>query len=452
MRRVVKGIGSGIGLATEAYAHHKSKSESSSAGEAQQTGQQSLAPPAYTSGESDSEGEVPLAEGDEADWDLDDAAAENGGPSPEDAEGGHSMMSVDHLVRIFISKHPVDREKAIMELPCPVIIPQRRPRDKTRGFVRAYAPVLADCDIDQPTFMDFLKTIHLASKASPVFTVINIAANAVGFVPSPIAMATSTIVLFAVGVAKEVQSRTRSNSFLDQMNEQFFQPRGLYCMIMTYKPESSSSHESVDITKVIQSKMEPSGSTLSQNMKKMAVSSGKTYGEMEMPLAAPLIFPALDDAAAATSTEEQKENALKKGQKFLRDYYDRRAQATYAAENMDSSLSVPQTKEFASRYSDPNHPANSGSLISLVTGGTINPVPRRDDRRLRKAERHDQRRESRSPGGLKMPVTRDKTGRRIGLVRRLLRKDALYLMVVNMPTDEEIAAAREAVVSARSSK
>jgi hypothetical protein len=39
-------------------------------------------------------------------------------------------------------------------LPCPVIIPQRRPRDKKRGFVRAYAPVLESCGIDQKTFLD----------------------------------------------------------------------------------------------------------------------------------------------------------------------------------------------------------------------------------------------------------------------------------------------------------
>ena len=43
------------------------------------------------------------------------------------------------------------------------------------------------------------------------------------------------------------------------------------------------------------------------------------------------------------------------------------------ARNPDSSLSIPQTQKFASRYSDPNHPAVNGSLISLVTGGYIDP-------------------------------------------------------------------------------
>ena len=100
---------------------------------------------------------------------------------------------------------------------------------------------------------------------------------------------------------------------------------------MTYKPESTSSHETVDISKTIQSKIDPSGSSWHEKMNKLKPSSGKTYGELEMPIAAPLIYPALDAAANATSDEKQKQNALKKSQKFVADYYDRRAQATYVS-------------------------------------------------------------------------------------------------------------------------
>lgn len=41
-------------------------------------------------------------------------------------------------------------------LPYPVIIPQRRPEDKSRGWMLAYAPVLNDFGIDQATFLKFL--------------------------------------------------------------------------------------------------------------------------------------------------------------------------------------------------------------------------------------------------------------------------------------------------------
>ena len=55
---------------------------------------------------------------------------------------------------------PLDR------LPCPVIIPQRRPRDRSRGFARAYAPVLANCGVSQEMFLHFIKDFYEASKAS----------------------------------------------------------------------------------------------------------------------------------------------------------------------------------------------------------------------------------------------------------------------------------------------
>lgn len=49
-------------------------------------------------------------------------------------------------------------------LPCPVIIPQRRPENKSRGWMLAYAPALNDCGIDQTTFLDSLGAFNKASK------------------------------------------------------------------------------------------------------------------------------------------------------------------------------------------------------------------------------------------------------------------------------------------------
>ncbi|KAK9244406.1 hypothetical protein V1506DRAFT_541680 [Lipomyces tetrasporus] len=116
-------------------------------------------------------------------------------------------------------------------------------------------------------------------------------------------------------------------------------------------------------------------------LKHIRLSSGKTYGEVELPESAPLIFPALDSLA---SDNGQGHNKLKRSQKFIADYFDRRAQATYAAQIPGSSLAVPIDSQFASRYSDPNHPANSGSLIALVTGGKGDPRRWRRERRARR--------------------------------------------------------------------
>lgn len=53
------------------------------------------------------------------------------------------------------------------QIPLPVILPQRRPKDRTRGFVRAYAPVLENVGIDQATWLAFLRTFQLPSETSP---------------------------------------------------------------------------------------------------------------------------------------------------------------------------------------------------------------------------------------------------------------------------------------------
>ncbi|MCJ1289932.1 hypothetical protein MMC34_001466 [Xylographa carneopallida] len=371
MRRVVKSVGAGIGLATEAYAARKSSSASHTA-----AGLQSTTTDVPSAGQHDGEHEehLPRPEIDEAGWDLDDAVDEQEGAEAEENETGKTTMSVDHL-------------------------------------------------------------------ASPVFTVINVAANVVGNVPSVAAIVTSISVMVVVGVAKEMQSRTRSNSFLDQLNEKFFQSRGLYCIIMTYKPDSTSAHETVDISKTIQSKIDPSGSGWHEKMNKIKASSGKTHEELEMPLAAPLIYPGLDAAANASSDEQQKQNALKESQKFVADYYGRRAQATYAAENMESSLSVPQSTDFASRYSDANHAANNCSLISLITGGSINPQTRRDEKRNRLSDRRGNRQGL--INSMIRPTSATKGGKRESPVWRLLKKDVLYLMIVNMPAEEELNTAKE---------
>lgn len=56
-------------------------------------------------------------------------------------------------------------------LTCPVIIPQRRPENKERGFIRAYAPALLECGIDQATFLNFIDSLNQAAKVSPPFEV-----------------------------------------------------------------------------------------------------------------------------------------------------------------------------------------------------------------------------------------------------------------------------------------
>ncbi len=115
------------------------------------------------------------------------------------------------------------------------------------------------------------------------------------------------------------------------MNDKLFRPHGLFCLIMTYKPNQKASHEQVDISQTIAKSLTPSDSKVREQLKGLKLSSGKTYGELEMPESAPLIFPALDAAAAAEGEDGKKQSTLNKSSKFVANYLDRRAQASYVS-------------------------------------------------------------------------------------------------------------------------
>ena len=123
------------------------------------------------------EDESPL-ENDEQDWTLDEAADEvDGAPSDQhqaksDEKKNSARVNVDELIAKFMVKHPeIGRPVVCTSLPVPVILPQRRPGTKKRGFVRAYAPMLDECGINQKMFLDFLQTFDECAKVSRSYCV-----------------------------------------------------------------------------------------------------------------------------------------------------------------------------------------------------------------------------------------------------------------------------------------
>ena len=160
------------------------------------------------------------------------------------------------------------------------------------------------------------------------------------------------------------------------MNLKFFRPHGLYALIMCYKP-SDKLGMSDTLQKATSARSDGEGGKLQR-------ASGTTRNELELPEAAPLIFPDLD-----AIPDENKPSTVKRAGAFLSDYYDRRAQANFVQSypiivifddtdieqeyyNPNSKLNVDQPrKEFVSRYSDPNSPAVNGGIIGLVTGGKV---------------------------------------------------------------------------------
>lgn len=163
---------------------------------------------------------------DEEQWELDDAqqdldfpiSGESASSIAEDEPESSSTAKekpinkhdVHKLTDAFMAKYPVPEHiEEAGKMGLPVVLPQRRPKDRNRGFIRAYAPVLQTKGIDQETFLEFIETFENASQAAPWIQAINLASLAA----IPLGPAFSTLVsiaiTMAVNVATEMHSRRR---------------------------------------------------------------------------------------------------------------------------------------------------------------------------------------------------------------------------------------------------
>ncbi|TVY82519.1 Carnitinyl-CoA dehydratase, partial [Lachnellula suecica] len=470
----VKGVAAGIGLASEGIHAHNEKKRAKKLGHSES--REAVDASDNTSHDHlthhSLEGEREAYEGDEAHWNLDEVQDELHASTPReehDAKEIEKKKKYEHNITIiieeFIRKYPVTGRGHGLALP--VILPQRRPEGRARGFIRAYAPVLMDCGIDQPMFIDFLDTFNTATLASPWINMINFAGIAGSFI---------------------------TNTFLDGMNDNFFRPRGLFCLVLTWNPESSATQMTVDTTTLV-----ASSANHKTGLNKFHTSNGNTYSDFDIPETAPLVFPALDEMAIQEGGEAVTKRAkLNKAGEFTSDYLDRRARAAYI-QHPDSLLAQGPKDKFTSRYADPNNPASSGNPWSLITGGKFNPPMgrplgngfggfgggygrqgmgfggRMDMVNAQRADFGDRRpgtgyggrgdaygRAGSGYGSASDPYARgqgmgygamDRNG--MGHVpmgfgglapigkafKKVIGRNVLYLMIVNMPTDEELAAA-----------
>lgn len=100
--------------------------------------------------------------------------------------------------------------------------------------------------------------------------------------------------------------------------------------------------------------------------------------------------------------------------------------------NPDQRLELPKP-DFATRVSDPNHPAFRGSWLTLISGGKIPP----------KAERRARRRDERIQAGI--APSRKQERKAWKQKKKLMKQNVLYLMIVNLPTEQEMDAAKTQV-------
>ncbi|OTB14664.1 hypothetical protein K445DRAFT_376969 [Daldinia sp. EC12] len=350
-------------------------------------------------------GEVLYTE--EEEWALDDAQERL-----RTQYGGRGSQQPHQINETSIMDNPrTSLPIAPVPLRYPVIIPQRRPGQRVRGFIRAYAPDLMGCGIDQATFMDFLDELDKATATSPWIGAINLASNMAGLLPSAIAQPIGLAVQITAGVYQEMQSRKSQNAFLLKMNDELFRPRGLYCFIMAYNPGSNSTVVQQDLSARIEGRATPPSEYRGND--------GIT-GPIEFPTSAELIFPDLEDTS---SDDDEGESSAKIGFSKAFDAFkerrDLKAQRKYLRKNPSSVLNP---------LMDPK--------VEL-TPKDYKKQEKRLEKDERKREKHERKQEKRAR---KHPERAPKEPR-----KRLLRKDILYMMIINMPSIQEMEEAARLV-------
>ncbi|KAH8883374.1 hypothetical protein GQ53DRAFT_430881 [Thozetella sp. PMI_491] len=478
IEKVVRGLAAGIGLASEAYHHNKEKKARALA--EKQAGETSSSIPTPS--------QIQTDRGDETDeivWELDDILSDEAGPAAAPSGESSSEPDLRALADSFIEQHPFQpRPENGFDTPAynigdpyntasptgvllphhtprlelPVILTQRRPKARDRGFIRAYAPILEDVGIDQATFLEFLDKINTVVLPSPWINAINLASLAGMAVPQPFGMLISIAASMVVAAAKEVHSRSKTNEFLDKLNAEFFKPRGLICLVLTWRPESAQQPMTqVDFEGHMSaaSNILPT-STLQSFKRKLRASD--VAESFDWPEVAPLVFPDLEDAARSSQLPDaKKENVIKRAGKFIDDYQDRRATARWAGSNPNSKVAnMAPAPVFHSRFADPNHPAASGNPLALLTGGHLNT----DNLRGSKGRGREglgrgreglgrgrvQREQIGGGGQMSRPEGRPNPigmvlNTTVGGAKKLLQKDVVYLIITNLPSEEELAQA-----------
>jgi hypothetical protein len=212
VQKAVQGVAAGIGLASESYQHHKEKKQHDKEkvkNELESESTRSI----------NENGEEDMDHHDAA-WELDEAQDEVvSQPASEMSHAeGKGIEDPIKIAEVFIKHFPPpafsskEQEQEYMHtqsLPLPVIIPQRRPENRTRGFIRAYAPLLENSFIDEETFLSFIHDINVVCLPNPWIQAINLASFATMALPTVTGMIVSMAIKKATDAMGEAHSRSK---------------------------------------------------------------------------------------------------------------------------------------------------------------------------------------------------------------------------------------------------
>lgn len=358
------------------------------------------------------------------------AGTDNATPPATNANASHSVASREEspnaaptpkdLALAFLACHPSPPTTSPPSpspptLPLPILLPQRRPTTRTRGFTPAYAPILSSFSIPRPAFLSFILSLNASLEPNPYLAAINLA----GFVgeasPEPVV---SVLVGLGVEVVTDAimqaQSRARSNAFLERVNEGFFKPRGLFAFVGSWEPggegecvvnvrEGEGDGEGVarprfDLARtgkgvVVGGELaaRAAWADLNQQVRRAIAPSG---GGVVTMRSAELIWPSADEVAEATPVGlRARKDRFDRAGVWVDGHVDRHTQARWVQEHPEYVLADKLPKpEFRSRYADPGHAASSGDVVALLTGGEWQ-VKEDEKKREKEVRRQEKKRE-----------------------------------------------------------
>lgn len=149
-------------------------------------------------------------------WKLDEAQekysrSRSTSPATHGSTQDSNSLADDFLVHNLNPLTDGTSLRPLGHLRLPVVLPQRRPSDRSRGFVRAYAPDLGDCGITQEMFLMFLEKFDKSTQANPMLLTLNLAAVGLKFAPIPsiYGMLAAIGIHQATVVAMELNSRSK---------------------------------------------------------------------------------------------------------------------------------------------------------------------------------------------------------------------------------------------------
>ena len=161
----------------------------------------------------------------ESQWEYDEAQSELEHAYNEDFDFSTSerpplppsvIGTEEEVAAAFIQGHDYQHganHQSSARLEMPVILAQRRPKDRTRGFVRGYAPMLDNVGIDQTTWFNFLNTFDESTRASPWIKAINLANIPGMLVPIGPAIAISIAIDITIKAAQNTQTKQKYGNY-----------------------------------------------------------------------------------------------------------------------------------------------------------------------------------------------------------------------------------------------